>query len=301
VVDSDEEDAAKAACDVTPLPIADDRGERAAEGGAPAEEAEEAAKTENAATAEPMQADPTEPENAVAGATPEEAAPGAPAVDAEGTPEAEAAMQVEEGKPAASKGSTSAAAEGSEGEGEEEEAEDDEQEDEAPEGGAPGSSASAPRKAGAPKAGKTGGKAAVGATAAKIAYHKYDVAGAATWSAGKPVPYLFLARVFGRIEAESKRLLIIEMMANALRTVIATSPGELLPFMALAVNKLAPAFENVELGIGDSIMIKAVAETCGRSVAAIKTDMESVGDLGEVAMASRTKQVSAARVGSRAP
>ena len=58
-------------------------------------------------------------------------------------------------------------------------------------------------------------------------------------------------------------------MANAFRTVIATSPSELLPLMALSPNKLAPAYAGVELGIGDSIMIKAVSETCGRSVEAI--------------------------------
>ena len=138
---------------------------------------------------------------------------------------------------------------------------------------------------------KVGGKAAIGATAAKIAYHKYDVLGAATWEPGKPVPYLFLARVFGRIEDEPKRLLITELMADAFRTVIATSPDDLLPMMAVSINKLAPAYEGVELGIGDSIMIKAVSETCGRSVDAIKANIEEVGDLGEVAMASRTKQV----------
>ena len=38
------------------------------------------------------------------------------------------------------------------------------------------------------------------------------------------MPYLFLARAFGCIEEESKRLLITEMMANAFRTVIATAP-----------------------------------------------------------------------------
>ena len=67
------------------------------------------------------------------------------------------------------------------------------------------------------------------------------------------------------------------MMSNAFRTVIATSPSDLLPAMALATGKLAPAYEGIELGIGDSIMMKAVAETCGRSMDAIKGDMEVRG------------------------
>ena len=38
-------------------------------------------------------------------------------------------------------------------------------------------------------------------------------------------------------------------------------------------------------------MIKAVAETCGRSVEAIKAQLEQEGDLGVVALSSRGKQV----------
>ena len=116
------------------------------------------------------------------------------------------------------------------------------------------------------------GKAAAAKGGAAIPYHKYDVVGAATWKANAPLPYLFLARVFGRIEGESKRLLITELMCNAFRTVIATSPEELLPMMALATNKLAPAYVGMELGIGDSIMMRAVAETCAHRDPAAPTN-----------------------------
>ena len=158
----------------------------------------------------------------------------------------------------------------------EDEAEDEEDGEEGEDVDAAGASSSGKARLSHSKVSK--GKP-VGTTAAKIAYNKYDVEAAATWKAGEPVPYLFLARVFGRIEAEPKRLLITELMANAFRTVIATSPDDLLPLMSLATNKLAPAYEGIELGIGDSIMIKAVSETCGRSVAAIKADLESTSDM----------------------
>ena len=36
--------------------------------------------------------------------------------------------------------------------------------------------------------------------------------------------------------------------------------------VCLATNKIAPDYMGVELGIGDSIMIKAVSETCGMKV-----------------------------------
>ena len=167
----------------------------------------------------------------------------------------------------------------------EEEAEDMEED----EGGA-GPSGAKPLKL---KQAKTKGKGAPSklATATAVNYVKYDAAAQATWKQGGDVPYLFLARNFGLIEEESKRLLITEMLANQFRTVIAVSPQDLLPVVCLTTNKIAPDFENCELGIGDSIMIKAVAETCGRSVAAIKSQVETEGDLGVVALSSRGKQV----------
>ena len=40
----------------------------------------------------------------------------------------------------------------------------------------------------------------------------------------------------------------------------------------------------VELGIGESILIKAIGESTGRSVSLIKADLKKEGDLGLVAM-----------------
>ena len=65
-----------------------------------------------------------------------------------------------------------------------------------------------------------------------------------------------------------RRLRITEMMANMFRSILAVSPSALYPAVCLTTNKFAPAYEGLELGIGDSIMIKAVAEVCGRSVVA---------------------------------
>ena len=40
----------------------------------------------------------------------------------------------------------------------------------------------------------------------------------------------------------------------------------------------------VELGIGESILIKAIGESTGRSLSLIKADLKKDGDLGLVAM-----------------
>jgi len=42
----------------------------------------------------------------------------------------------------------------------------------------------------------------------------------------------------------------------------------------------------LELGIGETILIKAIGEATGRSAKSIKTDIEKQGDLGNVAQVS---------------
>lgn len=48
--------------------------------------------------------------------------------------------------------------------------------------------------------------------------------------------------------------------------------------------QLSPDYVGVELGIGESLLIKAIAESTGRSLAVIKSDLKKEGDLGLVAM-----------------
>lgn len=123
------------------------------------------------------------------------------------------------------------------------------------------------------------------------AYQSYDPAAAATWAKGGDIPFSYLTSIFSKIEAESKRLLITQLMANCFRTVIATSPTQLHATICVATNKIAASYEGLELGVGDAIMMKAVAETCGKSVDAVKAQLEEEGDLGTVAASARRKQI----------
>ncbi|GAA5919183.1 hypothetical protein JCM5296_000204 [Sporobolomyces johnsonii] len=54
--------------------------------------------------------------------------------------------------------------------------------------------------------------------------------------------------------------------------------------------QLAPEYESLELGIGESLLMKAIGESCGRTLAQVKTEYKNVGDLGEVAHRSRERQ-----------
>ncbi|XP_077253185.1 DNA ligase 1 [Tasmannia lanceolata] len=113
---------------------------------------------------------------------------------------------------------------------------------------------------------------------------------ASFWKDGERVPFLFLARALDLIASESGRIAITEILCNVFRTVIATTPDDLVSVVYLSANKIAPSHEGVELGIGDAALIKALAEAYGRKEEQIKNQLKGLGDLGLVAKASRSSQ-----------
>lgn len=104
------------------------------------------------------------------------------------------------------------------------------------------------------------------------------------------VPYAALASLFEAVEAEPKRLKIMNLVSNFLRSVIALSPTQLLATVYLCCNKIAPQYENKELGIGDGVLLKALSEATGASQQKLKSILVDTGDLGEVANMSRSIQ-----------
>jgi DNA ligase-1 len=120
------------------------------------------------------------------------------------------------------------------------------------------------------------------------------------------VPYAALTKTFALIEATTKRLEKTALLTSFLYLVIQRSapddPKSLLQAVYLCINRvcyasypsrfllsmlqLSPDYIGVELGIGESLLIKAIGESTGRSVAVIKADLKKEGDLGLVAMVS---------------
>ncbi|XP_048476960.1 DNA ligase 1 [Rhincodon typus] len=119
---------------------------------------------------------------------------------------------------------------------------------------------------------------------------KYHPVRDACWSQGQRVPYLALAQTFEKIESETARMKIIETLGNLYRSVIALSPGDLLPCIYLCLNQLAPAYQGLELGVGDTVLMKAVAQATGRQLSKVKAEAQEKGDLGLVAESSRSTQ-----------
>jgi DNA ligase-1 len=110
------------------------------------------------------------------------------------------------------------------------------------------------------------------------------------WKPGEPVPYAALCQTFSLIEMTTKRLAILAHTSLFLRQVLRLTPGDLLPTVQLMINKLAADYAGIELGIGESLIMKAIGESTGRSLSVIKADQHEIGDLGLVAAKSRSNQ-----------
>ncbi|XP_055084447.1 DNA ligase 1 [Periophthalmus magnuspinnatus] len=112
----------------------------------------------------------------------------------------------------------------------------------------------------------------------------------ACWKHGQKVPYLAVARTFERIEEDSGRLRNIETLSNFFRSVLLLSPEDLLCCVYLCLNQLGPAYLGMELGVGETVLMKAVAQATGRQLDKIKAEAQERGDLGLVAESSRSNQ-----------
>lgn len=118
-------------------------------------------------------------------------------------------------------------------------------------------------------------------------YHPYNHA---CWAPDQKVPYLALAKTLQHIEENSSRLKMIDILSNFFQSIICLTPEDLTQCVYLILNQLAPAYMGIELGLGESIIMKSICQATGRRMQDIKNDLVKVGDLGLVSEASRVNQ-----------
>lgn len=102
--------------------------------------------------------------------------------------------------------------------------------------------------------------------------------------------YSLLTSAFDEIESISSRLKIINIAANTFLSILHSRPTDLPATVYLCINKLAPDYQNIELGLGESLIIKALAESTARSIHQVRADYKAHGDLGLIALKSRKTQ-----------
>ncbi len=150
------------------------------------------------------------------------------------------------------------------------------------------------KKAQSDEQSKKSATAAVASAAAATKKEKAAAAAAGPVGSADGAPaalqYRELAACLDQVGSTTKRLEITKHMSDFVRSVLKKSPASLAQCLYLSINKLGPDHDNIELGVGDSLLIKAIAQSTGRTPEKIKKDFKESGDLGELAMAAKGAQ-----------
>ncbi|KAJ6262707.1 LOW QUALITY PROTEIN: hypothetical protein Dda_1263 [Drechslerella dactyloides] len=102
--------------------------------------------------------------------------------------------------------------------------------------------------------------------------------------------YGLLTRAFVLINSTRSRIKIVDTLTNFLRTVIACDPASLLPAVWLTTNDIGPPYEQTELGIGGSIISKALLKVGGLDQKGLRALYNKYGDAGDAAFEAKVKQ-----------
>eukprot|EP01026_Neomeris_dumetosa_P063074 TRINITY_DN5982_c0_g1_i2.p1 TRINITY_DN5982_c0_g1~~TRINITY_DN5982_c0_g1_i2.p1 ORF type:complete len:728 (-),score=114.77 TRINITY_DN5982_c0_g1_i2:371-2533(-) len=102
--------------------------------------------------------------------------------------------------------------------------------------------------------------------------------------------YSALVEMFEKVENETKRLVITDYCVQMFKKVIKQHSEDLLPTIYLCVNRVAPEHVGIELGVGDAILIRTLADSTGKKATDVKKEMQKSGDLGNVAAKARSSQ-----------
>lgn len=109
---------------------------------------------------------------------------------------------------------------------------------------------------------------------------------------GAKIPYAKITATFDRIEATLLRLEMTAIVAQFFLDILRQlNPKMLTRVLYLFINRLGPDYEpGLELGLGETLLIKAISECYGRASTKIKLDYKEEGDLGKVAQKLRLGQ-----------
>lgn len=103
------------------------------------------------------------------------------------------------------------------------------------------------------------------------------------WSQRTSAPYAILVHALQALTSTRSRIAILSILTNLLRVLVAHDPDSVRPALYLLSNSLSPAWEGIELGVGGSIISKALQTTTSITPTAMRALYKKHGDPGDVA------------------
>lgn len=107
----------------------------------------------------------------------------------------------------------------------------------------------------------------------------YDL-DSAPWNGGVHAPYSFLTHTLSTLSETRSRIVILNTLTNSLRAISKYHPQSLLPALYLLSNSLSPPYSPLELGLGPSVISKAIQHVSGLTSTALKRLYNRTGDPG---------------------
>lgn len=99
----------------------------------------------------------------------------------------------------------------------------------------------------------------------------------------KGFPFLAVASTLDKLQETKSRLSSIEILSDLFLAILLKSQEDLLPAVFLCTNRIAAPWEAVELGVGGSLISKAIMEVTSVSKETMRSLYKQYGDLGDVA------------------
>ncbi|UKJ88803.2 DNA ligase 1 precursor [Theileria orientalis] len=117
---------------------------------------------------------------------------------------------------------------------------------------------------------------------------------------GKPndsILFSFLTSVLQKSDdifctGKGSRKSVLTLLSNFFRVLIYHNPSDVIPAIYILLNRIYPDYENIEIGVGDHLILKSMSEAYSKSEQNIKSMLKRHEDLGIVAgLSSCTSQL----------
>eukprot|EP00871_Galdieria_phlegrea_P004223 jgi/Galph1/4801/GphlegSOOS_G3427.1 len=99
----------------------------------------------------------------------------------------------------------------------------------------------------------------------------------------KGFPFILVAETLDKLQATKSRLAITKLLSNLFLLILLRKPEDLVAVVYLCTNRISAPWEALEMGVGGSLITKAIVEVTGVTRDRLRSLYQKYGDLGDVA------------------